>query len=325
MNIFMVGEAAKHSETLERHLDRPHGIVALPRAAAYSAAHDSEIGPDDVLISLRLRRDGTALPAPRLLHVPGAGLDGIEIERLSPNTSVCNVFEHEIPIAEFVLASMLDHEIGLAALRASFTPSTWSETYRSRRPHGELSGKTLVILGFGRIGRAIAVRARAFGVHVVAVDAVPPAADAPAAETAVPGALAACLSRADYAVLCCPLSAATRGLIDAEKLAAMKPDGVLINVSRAEIVDEDALFEALKSRAIGGAILDVWYRYPQSEGEDVPPSRHPFHELDNAACTPHSSAWTSALPGRRYAFMADNINRLAAGQPLRNLVAGRGA
>jgi phosphoglycerate dehydrogenase-like enzyme len=99
---------------------------------------------------------------------------------------------------------------------------------------------------------------------------------------------------------------------------------VLVNISRAPIVDSGALYSALAEERIGGAILDVWYRYPTGAeadaGTEVPPADRPFWDLPNAWCTPHSSAWTSRLPRRRYAVIADNVNRLASGRPLRNLV-----
>src|SRR6185369_5809430 len=107
------------------------------------------------------------------------------------------------PIAEFVLLAMLEWEIRLAEMRASFRPETWSDLYRARPPHGELNGQTLGIVGFGRIGRAIAARAKAFGMHIIAVDSG--ARDpAPADEVLRPGELGAMLGQADFAVLACP-------------------------------------------------------------------------------------------------------------------------
>lgn len=320
----MVGEAARHREKLARHLPAGWEIDELPREASFSGTFDDAIGADDVVISLRLRRDGGPIPPFRLLHVPGAGLDGVDLAALSPATTVCNVFEHETPIAEFVLGAMLNWEIRYDALRESFSPERWSDVYRDRTPHGELYGKTLLVLGFGRIGRAIAARARAFGMRVLVIDAAP-ADDTGLAEiAATPERLDEMLPQADYAVVCCPLLPETRGLISAGRLALMKPEAVVINVSRAEIVDEEALFEALKARTIGGAVLDVWYRYPQGGDDRVEPSRFPFHTLDNAVCTPHSSAWTVPLTERRYAFIARNLERLAAGEKLANVVQGPG-
>lgn len=324
MKIFMIGEAANHAGILAASLQQPHEIVPLSREAAQSDAHDGLIGAGDVVISLRLKRTGNPFPPVRLLHVPGAGLDGIDFGSLAPDTAICNVFEHEIPIAEYVLSAMLEWEIRAAEMRRTFTPETWPDVYRDRVPHGEIYGKTLCVVGFGRIGRAIATRAKAFGMRILALDAY--AGDlGPADEILPPQELDRLLPEVDYLVLACPLTEATTGLIGKAQLAAMKPTAVLINISRAEIADEASLFEALAQKTIGGACLDVWYRYPAGSSDRVEPSSFPFHTLENAVCTPHSSAWTRQLPQRRYAFIAENLNRLARGEPLRNVVRAPGA
>lgn len=100
----------------------------------------------------------------------------------------------------------------------------------------------------------------------------------------------------------------------------MKASAVLINISRAEIAEEAALHAALAEGTIAGAFLDVWYRYPAGATDVVTPSDYDFHALLNVYATPHSSAWTDALPVRRYAAIARNIERLSAGEPLMNLV-----
>ena len=166
MKVFLVGEAGEHAEDLRPHLHDPWEIVELPWPAADSDSFDEMIGADDVVVSLRFTRESVAPPF-RLLHVPGAGLDRVDVAALSPETLVANVFEHEVPIAEFVMARLLEWEIRATALQESFGPRTWPSLYRRRVPHGELHGKTMVLIGYGRIGRAIAVRANAFGIEVV--------------------------------------------------------------------------------------------------------------------------------------------------------------
>lgn len=319
----MVGEAANYRAQLVAGLSggpcAEAEIIALPREAAFSADFDAGIGEQDVVISLRLRREGRALPAFRLLHVPGAGLDGIDFDALAAETTVCNVYEHEGPISEFVLASILNWEIRLDELRGRFSSERWSQVYRSRVPHGELAGKTIGIIGFGRIGRAVAKRATAFGMTVVVATATPSPSDYADSVLSI-AELPQLLAAADYLVIACPLSPDTRGMIAAQQFALMKPETVLVNVSRAEIIDEAALFEALDTHRIRGASLDVWYRYPSGDSDEVRPADHPFDRLENAVCTPHSSAWTTELMARRYAFIARNINALATGMPLENVV-----
>jgi phosphoglycerate dehydrogenase-like enzyme len=123
-------------------------------------------------------------------------------------------------------------------------------------------------------------------------------------------------------VVACPLAAETRGLLDARRLGLMKETGVLINVARGEVVDEDALFAALRDKTIHGATLDVWYNYPTITAREAAPSRHPFHELPNVYMTPHCSAWTEGLFERRWGFIAANLDRFARGEPLKNVVIG---
>ena len=103
----------------------------------------------------------------------------------------------------------------------------------------------------------------------------------------------------------------------------MKHTAVIINVGRGATIDEAALFDACRDRRIGGAVIDTWYRYPPQGPAGVPelrPSAYPFHDLDNVVMTPHASAWSEALAGRRCRIMAENLDRLFRGDPLLNIV-----
>jgi phosphoglycerate dehydrogenase-like enzyme len=99
----------------------------------------------------------------------------------------------------------------------------------------------------------------------------------------------------------------------------MKSTAFLINVSRAEIVDEDALYDALAERSIAGAALDVWYRYPRESGP-TPPATRPFHELPNVLMTPHVSGWTDGMLDARAKLITENIRRVAHRETPLNLV-----
>ena len=130
------------------------------------------------------------------------------------------------------------------------------------------------------------------------------------------------LTRADYLAITLPLTPETRGLLGERELRAMKPTAILVNVSRAEIIDEDALYEALVERRIGAAALDVWYRYPSGPGP-TPPARRPFHELPNILMTPHVSGWTEGMLEARAKLIAENIRRTARGEAPVNLIPSR--
>lgn len=318
MKILLVGEASAHRAQLERNLDQRYQIIDLPPEAAESTRFDDRIHEDDVVISLRFTREKGAAPAFRLLHVPGAGVDGVEVENLSPTTTVCNVYEHEIPIAEYVLGCLLEWEIRATQLRLDFTDERWPELYRHRKPHGEIHGKTLGLIGYGRVGRAIADRAHAFGLQTIAVTGSQTSDEF--VQLLVPSRLDDLLEVSDYVVVACPLTAQTRGMLDGRAFHRMKSSAILVNPSRAAIVEESALYEALSTGVIAGAFLDVWYSHPTGSSDRVKPSDFPLLDLPNTWCTPHSSAWTENLFERRYAVIADNINRLMAGHALSNVV-----
>ncbi|MGH9839773.1 MAG: NAD(P)-dependent oxidoreductase [Blastocatellia bacterium] len=181
----------------------------------------------------------------------------------------------------------------------------------------------------GRIGREVAKRARAFGLKVHAVRARLEAATNGAHSDGSdkpdwlggPSQLQELVAASDYLVVSCPLNDQTRGLLDRRSLAWMKPSGRLINVARAEVIEEQALYDVLKERRIAGAALDVWYRYPENGDQRLLPAALPFHELDNVLMTPHLSAWTDAMIERRWRKIAANLDALAEGNLLQNIVA----
>src|SRR5262249_38509684 len=124
----------------------------------------------------------------------------------------------------------------------------------------------------------------------------------------------------DYLAITLSLAAETRGLIDARRLGLMKASAYLINVARAEIVDEQALYDALAKGRLAGAALDVWYRYPESAGS-MAPATAPFHELSNVIMTPHVSGWTEGMLAARAGVIAENIARTARGEKPVNAIA----
>lgn len=129
-------------------------------------------------------------------------------------------------------------------------------------------------------------------------------------------------TESDFVVVCVPLSESTGGLVGAQELDLLGRDGYLINVARGAIVDQEQLYEALRTRRIAGAGLDVWYRYPAHVGQKVLPADLPFWKLDNVVMTPHSSGWSADALDRRWRFIAEQLARLREGRPLEHVVAG---
>ncbi|MGB6306747.1 MAG: 2-hydroxyacid dehydrogenase [Steroidobacteraceae bacterium] len=310
LRIAMLDVARKHAPLLSRLLECPHEFIE-PSAQPQ---------PVDAVVALRYGQAEARQFLPRLVHLPGAGADALEASALSPQCTVCNVFEHEAPIAEFVLAAVLDHAIGYCDMVRGFDSEHWGELYSGRRPHAEIGGKILGLVGYGHIGKAVTQRAHAFGMRVHVVSQSGNAAEADWA--AGTSRLLDMLRIADFLVIACPLTPDTRGLIGTRELEAMKPSAVIINIGRAHIIEEEPLFYALQNARLAGATLDVWYQYPAAGDAQARPSKFPFDRLPNVHCTPHSCAWTEELFERRYAVIADNLMRLNRGQPLRHVIHG---
>lgn len=312
------------------------GTIAAPRAPMLRANLDDDwevtvwnpkTDPVEAFEALALQADvivGGSIPIPwpavpklKLFQIPWTGYDFTAPEKMPHGVPVANTFEHETAIAEFVLLSMLEWEIGLRHLDRNFRESGWGGHGTGLAPaHGEVMGKTVGIVGHGHIGREVAMRARAFGMRTIGVrrSAVPcpPELD----WLGQTDRLDDLLGEADYVLIACDMNEETIGLMNAERLALMKPTGVLINVARGKIVDEDALYEALMERRIGGAVIDTWYNY----GSETWPCNRPFQDLDNVLLAPHRSATTEAMHARRWAFVAANARRAALGETPDNVV-----
>ena len=173
----------------------------------------------------------------------------------------------------------------------------------------DVSGATLGIVGFGRIGQAVARRARGFGMEILYASrtAVDPATEAELGARGVP--LAELLARSDFVTLHVSLGPETRHLIDAPALALMKPSAILVNTARGPVVDSAALFAALRDRRIGGAALDV------TDPEPLPLD-DPLLGLDNCLIVPHVASATIATRGRMAAMAAANLIAGLRGEPL---------
>jgi phosphoglycerate dehydrogenase-like enzyme len=274
----------------------------------------------DAMVSMNWPTDMPSAPRLRLLQLPGAGTDDIAFESVPAKAAVCNVYEHEIGIAEYILSAMLQWVIGIPRMDAALRRGQWYGSHLSGPRHDELYGKTVGIIGYGRIGREVARRARAFGMKVLACSRTPRSSDEFVERVDAMDRLPAVLPASDFVVLALPLEPSTAGVIGTQQLARMKPSAVIINVARGALIDERALFEACREKRIGGAVIDTWFKYPAEGHEVAEPSNLPFRELENVIMTPHASGWTEGLRPRRCKIIAGNLDRLARGEPLINVV-----
>ena len=261
------------------------------------------------------------VPALKLYQIPWTGYEFTSPERMPTGVPVCNVFEHESSIAEYVLLAMLEWQIGLRHMDANFRAKGWDgQVPGDGTSHGEVRGRTVGIVGYGHIGHEVAVRARAFGMKVIGIRRSQPPCPPELDWLGTLDRLDELLAVSDFVVVACDLNAETRGLIDADRLAKMQPTGVIINVARGKVIDEGALYAALCERRIGGAVIDVWYNYNELGKPEVWPTSYPFQELDNIICSAHECGWTEEQIDRRWDVVVENIRRVLRGERPRNLI-----
>ena len=219
------------------------------------------------------------------------------------------VAEHVIALL-FALAKRLPDAVRLQQKHTWGQDSMWRGRPRPR----ELAGATLGLVGIGSIGREVAKHASALGMHVVATREHPEKGSPENVEKIFSSSqIDALLSQSDYVVLAAPLTSATRSLMNAARLAKMKADACLINVSRGPLVDQAALAKALGEKKIGGAALDVFDQEPL-------PSDSQLWDLENLLITPHTAAMTEKLWERHYKLIAENLRRYLAHKPLQAIV-----
>jgi D-3-phosphoglycerate dehydrogenase len=244
----------------------------------------------------------------RVISRYGIGVDMIDLEAATTaGIPVANVPDYCIDeVSTQTIGFLIDLNRRTFALVGHVRSGGWGQAPPPVTAPSRLAGQTLGIVGLGAIGRQVARKAQGLGLRVIAHD---PYA-APDAESGVQAVeLAELLARSDYVSLHCPLTDATRGLIGADALAAMRPTAYLLNLSRGPVVDPAALVDALAKRRIAGAALDVLAEEPPDPGD-------PILTLDNVLITPHSSSWSveSARQLRRDA--AENVvAALTGGRP----------
>jgi len=276
----------------------------------------------DILVSNHWHADYPAAPRIRLVQSVATGVELIELAALPAGVAVCNAFGHESAIAEYVVMVMLAWRHRLFEISGEFRErASWRTSWvQGGAPHGEVRGSTLGIVGYGRVGREVARRAAPFGCRILAANRTPREPESGVERVLPLSEIDNMLPECDTLALCAALAPETTGLIDARRLALMRPNAFLINIARGQVVDEDALYSALRDGTIGGAALDVWWQYPDAAEPQRRGSRYPFHELPNVIVTPHNSGWTDGMVERRWNEIADNITRFTRGESLENVV-----
>lgn len=281
------------------------------------AQQEERIGEADILFAGRITEEQLARAARlRWIHVPWAGVNTL--------LSVAPLRASDIIVTNssgVMSDSVADHVLGLMlALTRDLPAQIRAQARRSWEPYEVndrrrqiLRGKTLGILGYGAIGKDVALRARAFGMRVIAMKRDTTMKPAELDELYAPEELDRLLAQSDIVVITLPLNDTTRGLIGRRELELMRPTAFLINIARGAIVREEEIIEALRARAIAGAALDVFEKEPL-------PADSPLWEMENVIVTPHTAGGYEGFWQATVDLFIDNLNRYLRGEPLRNVV-----
>lgn len=302
---------------LRQRLQQAYPDFIVDQLQSYDRVPE-EIVDADVFIGWSLRPEQFRIAKKlKWIHSPAAAVHQLMYpELINSNVILTNasgvhgpvVAEHAIA-AVFALAKRLPQAMHYQARRIWAQELMWNEYPRP----SEVAGSTVLVVGLGGIGREFATRAKALGMKVIAVRENPSKGPGPADEVYGPDKIDELLPRADYVLLCTPVTPATNAIVDKERLNRMRHSAYLINVARGPLVDEAALVEALQNDRIAGAALDVFVEEP------LPPDS-PFWSLKNVLITPHTAAVTEKLWERHYDLIVENLNRFLAGKPLLNQV-----
>lgn len=290
-------------------------------AFVHSTSRDSDIehaDSADVAFTISLSREAIARATQlKWLHCSGHAVGHFPLADLAARGIVVTNSRgvQAIPIAEHVMASLL-------ALARRLPRTMRDQQQHAWRPNdlvGEaspwlLAGRTIALIGAGTLGQAIAIRARAFGMHVTGMRrnperGVPEGFD----DVAGPADKDRLLALADVVVMAAPLTSETDRLLDADAIARLKPGAIVINVARGQLIDEQALAAALAAGRLGGAALDVFATEPL-------PTESPFWSLPNVIVTPHNSGFRPGHFDAVIDLFAENLRRFERGVALLNVV-----
>lgn len=313
VRVLVLGDPAEPPLMLLNELRGAAGItIGNTPVACESAAPQAEVILNWQSGAAVLEQIWPMVQRVRWVHTRSAGLDGLLFPALVESpvtlTNARGVFS-EI-LGEFTIGAVLFFAKDFRRLVLSQMAGQWDQFDTV-----EIRAQTLGLVGYGDIGRAVASRAHAFGMKVVALRRRPELtrSDPYVSEVFSPQRKHEMLTQSDYVVIVTPLTPDTRGMIGAPEFAAMKPSAVLINIARGPVVDETALVRALHERRIRGAALDVFDTEPL-------PAGHPFYKLDNVLLSPHSADQTSDWKERTMRLFLENFRRYRSGEPLLNVV-----
>lgn len=289
---------APHYEVLRlwEHADRA-AFIAGPGQGVEAIVHAGEVVLDPDFID--------ALPKLKLIACVSVGYDGVNVPRArARGVEVTHAaWLNADDVADFAIGLMIAGFRGIVPGHNHVISGAWAERGGRLRPVGSLTGKGLGIVGLGHIGQAIAERAQAMKMRIQWWGPRPKDAPWPRVESVLELA-----EQSDVLIVACRADASNRHMIDAPVLRALGRRGLLVNISRGQVVQEDELIACLKDGSLGGAALDVFWKEP------TPAER--WRDVPNTTLAPHNAGSTAEVLVQMVAQMMENLRRHFVGEPL---------
>ena len=272
----------------------------------------------DILTTYHIKETSFANATAQLkwIHFGIAGLEhSLFPDILKSKTIITNASGvHAGPVSEFVMSAILYFAKRFKDCQKFMQTKNWTQ-WQVAKQMVQLKGKTIGIIGFGSLGKAIAKKAKAFDMKVIATRRLQKKVEhKKTVDELIPVSnLSHLLKNSDFVVVACPLTPLTRGMIGKKELTRMNSSSFIINIARGEIINEAALIKALQNKTIAGAALDVFEKEPL-------PKESPLFALDNVFLSPHISGNFPEYQHDVMVQFADNLNRYLAGKDLKNRV-----
>jgi len=260
----------------------------------------------------------------KLIQVPFAGVDKINFNLLRNRRDIylCNIHANKHAVAEHAIALILALAKNIVSNDNDLRNGIW-HGFSTREPSIQLHGKNLGVIGLGSIGWEIAKRGHALGMKIFAIKREINVKDSEKkkilAFLGIKDDLKKILKNSDFIVLSVPLTKETNGMISKEELNLMKGK-FLVNISRGNIIHEDALYESLKNNILAGAAIDAWYQYPGKEKSKILPGKYDFQKLKNIIMSPHTAGYSDKAFEENIKEVFNNIVKVYCGEEPENQV-----
>jgi phosphoglycerate dehydrogenase-like enzyme len=244
--------------------------------------------------------------------------------RKFPHISIHNLHHNALPVAEYALALLLSAANAILPVDRALRANDWRPRY-TQTASTLISGKNMVILGYGNIGKALSKLLTGFDMTIMATrSSVNSSHKEDSVQVFPANSLHSLLLKADFLIVTLPLTPFTKGLIGEKELSLLPKNAVIVNIGRGDIIDQSALYKALKERPTMAAGIDVWYNYPKNDDDrpNTPPADYPFQDLDNIVMSPHraGSLNQTDIEVLRMTHLAELLNQAAHGNTMSNLV-----